>query len=333
MQYLRRVRWAGAVLRPLLCFTLGLILPTLQAGQTEAVPPSRLRVATYNLENYTSTGRMTPDGYRKDYPKPEEAKRALHQVILGMKADILVFQEMGSEGHLRELQRDLAALGDNYEHLIVLDAFDKERRLAALSKIPFLHIVPHAKIEFPYLKGKSVSKRGLLELGFATAAGELSLWVVHLKSRFSEEGTDPDSGILRNAEASALRDIVLTRHKDPSSEMFLILGDFNDTKKSRPLRAFQARGKTELAMLLPALDSRKEAWTHYYRQQDSYDRVDHILCSPGMKFRIQTPTTGGLPGATIIDQAETSKASDHRPLLVQLDLRPGAANGLPVSPE
>ena len=204
----------GAVCRPLLFYALLLAVLPYGALAAEGLP-ERMVVATYNLENYTSTGRMTPDGYRTDYPKPEQAKRALHQVILSMKADLLVFEEIGGKGHLEELRRDLAALGCDYAHAVVLEAADKERRVGALSRYPFLRVVPHAQIDFPYLTGRGVSKRGLLEIVVATQAGPLTIWGLHLKSRFSTGSEDPGSEILRGAEAAALRDIVLGRHPDP----------------------------------------------------------------------------------------------------------------------
>ena len=45
------------------------LLATLAQAET-------LRLATYNVENYGMADRMTEAGYRKDYPKPEAAKRA-----------------------------------------------------------------------------------------------------------------------------------------------------------------------------------------------------------------------------------------------------------------
>ena len=70
-----------------------------------------LTMATYNIENYVSTNRMTEAGYRKDYPKPESEKRALRTVLRALNADVLVLQEMGPRAYLDELQRDLKAEG------------------------------------------------------------------------------------------------------------------------------------------------------------------------------------------------------------------------------
>ena len=81
-------------------------------------------MATYNIENYVSTNRMTEAGYRKDYPKPESEKRALRTVMRALDADVLVLQEMGPRAYLDELQRDLKAEGLDYPHVALAEAAD-----------------------------------------------------------------------------------------------------------------------------------------------------------------------------------------------------------------
>ena len=81
---------------------------------------------------------------------------------------------------------------------------------------------------------------------------------------------------------------------------------------SKPLDRLRARGKTAIAELLPAADSRGEVWTHLYRHDETYSRLDHILVAPGLKAAVR----GG--AATIFDSEETRLASDHRPVMVTL---------------
>jgi endonuclease/exonuclease/phosphatase family metal-dependent hydrolase len=75
-----------------------------------------------------------------------------------------------------------------------------------------------------------------------------------------------------------------------------------------------------ISHLLPATDSRGETWTYFYGKEDTYQRVDHILVSPGLRTLVQ----GGQ--GMIQDGPETRKASDHRPLCVTLEI-PEAAGG------
>jgi endonuclease/exonuclease/phosphatase family metal-dependent hydrolase len=68
--------------------------------------------------------------------------------------------------------------------------------------------------------------------------------------------------------------------------------------------------------LLPAVDSRGEVWTHAYRREESYSRVDQILVSPGL-----LPFVRGA-AARIYDGEGVPQASDHRPVMVVLNLEP-----------
>ena len=101
----------------------------------------------------------------------------------------------------------------------------------------------------------------------------------------------------------------------PAEARFVILGDCNDGKASKALGFLQKRGKTEIAVLLPVADSRGEAWTHAYRREETYSRVDHVLVSP----RLRAAVAGG--GARIFDGEGVREASDHRPVVVTLDLK------------
>lgn len=286
-----------------------------------AAPPGRaetLTIATYNIENYGPANRMTEAGYRKDYPKPEAEKRALRTVIRGLGADILVLQEMGSQMHLDELRRDLKAEGCDYPHAALAVAADAERRIAMLSKRPLKAPTTHTDLQFPYFGAKETVKRGLLEATITTSAGDVTLFAVHLKSRFTDRADDPNSAVRRGAEATAIRDRVLKRFPNPAAERFIILGDCNDIRTSRALGALQKRGKTEIAALLPAADSRGEMWTYAFRKEESYSRVDQILVSRALCDAVRNRT------ATIYDGEAVREASDHRPVFIVLNLGPGS---------
>mgnify|MGYP001603107197 CR=1 FL=1 len=101
------------------CLLLNLILALRLGAGT-------LTVATYNVENYTSANRMTEAGYRQGYPKPEAEKDALRTVIRGLRADILVLQEMGPRPYLDEFQRDLKRDGCDYPQAILLEGADRK---------------------------------------------------------------------------------------------------------------------------------------------------------------------------------------------------------------
>jgi endonuclease/exonuclease/phosphatase family metal-dependent hydrolase len=290
-----RVLWLGAVLRLVLA----------------AAPAETLTVATYNVENYGSVDRMTEAGFRRDYPKPEAEKAALRTAIRGLGADVLALQEMGSAAALEELRRDLAAEGLDYSSEAFLEAADADRHLALLSRRRFLAIRRHPDLDFAYRGGRERVKRGLLEAVLAAPGGELTIFVVHLKSRLTERADDPLAADRRLAEALAVRACIRGEFPGPAAGRYIILGDCNDGARSPALRRLSA-----VAWRLPAADGRSECWTECYRREGSYAELDHILVSPALRPRVR----GG--SARIYDGPGVMTASDHRPVLACLELGP-----------
>jgi endonuclease/exonuclease/phosphatase family metal-dependent hydrolase len=271
-----------------------------------------LTVATYNVENYTVADRMVDGVFRPAYPKPEREKAALRQVIAGLAPDILALQEMGPPPFLDELQRDLKRHGQDYPYGTVLEAADADRHVAVLSKVPFKQVRRHAAVPVALFGKKEVVKRGVLEVTFAAAGGDFTLFVIHLKSRRTERKDDPEGNEQRLAEAAAVRDLVLARFPDPAAARFIVCGDWNDTRGSKSVKALVRRGETELGEILRAADSRGESWTYYYRREDSYDRIDFVLVSPGLQPQVEDGR------ARVYDGPGTSTASDHRPVVVKI---------------
>ena len=302
----------GGVARALgRCALLGWLLLSGVRGET-------LTIATYNVENYVAANRLVDGVYREGYPKPEAAKAALRTVIKALDADVIALQEIGPRPYLEELRRDLASEGCDYPHVEWLAAADAERHLAVLSRRPFKTVAGHTDLTFTYFGATERVKRGLLEVRFETPGGELALFVVHLKSRYTDRVDDAESALRRGGEAVAVRDRVLRVFPEQKKARYLIVGDCNDGPTSRPLRALSSRGKTSIAEVLKAADSRGETWTHFYRKADSYSRVDYVLVSPALKPAV-------VNGAAIIfDGENTHAASDHRPVVVRLEIGAGS---------
>jgi endonuclease/exonuclease/phosphatase family metal-dependent hydrolase len=271
-----------------------------------------LTIATYNVENYLVADRMVEGVYREAYPKPEKEKAALRQFIGAVAPDILAVQEMGPMPFLDEFQRELKQAGQDYPYTALLEGADPDRHVAVLSKVPFKEVRRHARVPITYFGQKDVVKRGVLEVIFASNDGDFSLFVVHLKSRRTERKDDPESALQRLREAEAVRDLVLSRYPDPAKGRFILCGDWNDTRGSKPVRALIKRGERELGEVLRAGDARGETWTHYYRREDTYSRIDYFLVSAGLQQWVD----GGR--ASIYEGG--GEGSDHRPVFMQLDL-------------
>jgi endonuclease/exonuclease/phosphatase family metal-dependent hydrolase len=274
-----------------------------------------ITVATYNVENYLVADRMVDGVYREAYPKPEAEKTAVRKAIIALAPDILAIEEMGKQPFLDELQRDLKTDGADYPYAAVLEAADPDRHVAVLSKLPFKEVRRHATVAVTFLGQKEVVKRGVLEVVFATNAGDVTLFIVHLKSRRTERPDDVEGVAQRQAEAEAVRDLVLARFPDPARAKFMICGDWNDTRNNKPVKTLLKRGSTELGEILRATDSRGEVWTHFYRAANTYSQIDYLLASPGLK-----PFVAG--DGIVYDGAGVLDGSDHRPVAVKLNLVP-----------
>jgi endonuclease/exonuclease/phosphatase family metal-dependent hydrolase len=284
-----------------------------------ALAARALTVATYNVENYLVTDRMVDGVFRQDFPKPEAEKKALRAAIKALGADVLAVQEMGKEAYLQELLTDLRAEGVDYPHAVLLEAADADRHVAILSKVPFKDVQRHAKIPVKFQGIADFVKRGLLEVTIATSAGDLTIFTTHLKSKRTDRKEDPESALQRTAEAEAVRDLVLRRFPDPTQAKFIVSGDWNDTRGTRAIRAMAKRGDTVIGEIIRAYDEDGDVWTHFFRREDSYSRIDYLLVSPGLKPLVANKGTG-----RILDNADVRAASDHRPVFVKLNLE--AAN-------
>lgn len=290
---------------------------------TPATDPATIRVATFNLRNYLESNRMDDGRFRMDYPKPESEKQAVQRLILAVRPDILALQEIGDERFLNELIRDLARQGLDYPEVAWMQAVDLERHIAVIARIPIDRVRRHVDLDFKYFAGRDLVKRGLLEVRFTDGAGEpWTLFTLHLKSRYTTRDDDPGSVIRRTGEARAIRDYIRDTF-DPATDRYLIAGDFNDTKRSAPVRRFLSSGDTVLSQFIPCHDSRGEVWTYYYSSEDVYSRVDYLLASPGL-----LAATGPLRGHIVDYQPATAEASDHRMLYVDLPLPPAGDRGV-----
>jgi len=307
-----------ALISPRLSFIGGLLLWLLLAGEGHA-----LTFATYNVQNYTVANRMVDGVYREAYPKPEKERLALCQVIAAITPDVLAVCEMGSQPFLDEFQRELKAFGLDYPHAVLLDAADADRHVAVLSRIPFKAVHRHAALEYTYFGNKERVKRGLLEVVIATDQGDVAFFVMHLKSKYTERKDDPESALQRALEAETVRDLVLARYPDPTKAKFVLAGDWNDTRGTRPVRAMLKRGDTVIGTLVDATDSRGETWTHYYRREDIYSRIDYLLVSPSLKPWVVAGS------GKLYDGPEAEVASDHRVLRMALNLSPASGKRTP----
>lgn len=282
-------------------WVLGGSVCTLQAE------PGRLRIATYNLQNYLEMDRIVKGRFRMDYPKRELEKSVVRETIREADADVLAIQEIGSLAHLLELRDDLAAEGLNYEGAYVLVADDSERRIGALWKAGWdVEAVPHTDLDFRYFSHREKIKRGLLELKIRPVDTDesIAVFVLHLKSRYTTDDRDPSAERRRTSEAQAARDRILELYPDPGVSKFVIVGDLNDQRNSSAVRRVLNRGNVQISEICDAKDRSGLIWTHYYQKGGEYSLIDYMLVSPALKR--------DLLQSEILDRRDFFEGSDHR---------------------
>jgi endonuclease/exonuclease/phosphatase family metal-dependent hydrolase len=285
------------------------------AASAASEAPGRLRIATYNVENYLDLATGARDA------KPEASRQRVAEAFELMAADVVALQEIGGVAGLAELQGRVRQLGLDYPHAEIVSGYDTNTQVAVLSRYPFVSRRSRAD-ERLLLHGRRLrTTRGIIEVEIEVPpAYRFTLMSVHLKSR-RESGAASQQEI-REQEAQVLRKLIDARLRDDPNANLVVLGDFNDTYDSLAFRTIRGRGRTALidtrpserngdtlAGAQPGSSRRTVAWTHYFDREDVYSRVDYILISPGMAREWD-------PGATyVMAYPNWGVASDHRPLV------------------
>ena len=288
---------------------LGAVM-TLAAAQSQT-----FRVGAYNVENYLNAAENGRPA------KSSEAKAKVREMIKALNADVLALEEMGNTNALLELRDSLKKDGVDYPHWEHVTGSDPSIHVAVLSKYPFTARHPHTNDSF-LLSGKRFQVgRGFAEVEISPATNySFTLFVAHLKSK--RPVPEADQAELRLEEAKILREKIETRLKDNPNANIAVVGDFNDTKDTKPIKSIIGIGKNKLVDTRPAerngdtapapqpyFDPPHVTWTHFYGKEDTYSRIDYILLSPAMAREwIKADTY-------VLAMANWAVASDHRPVV------------------
>jgi endonuclease/exonuclease/phosphatase family metal-dependent hydrolase len=127
-----------------------------------------------------------------------------------------------------------------------------------------------------------------------------------------------DEGAMREQEAIILREKVDALFRSNPDVNLVVLGDLNDLQDSKSTRALIGKGRLALIDTRPAERDcygastdgpRSVTWTYFYQQEDTYQRVDYLLLSPGMTREWNKPET------YVFAEPNWGAASDHRPIV------------------
>lgn len=273
------------------------------------------RVATYNLNNYF----LAAGGSRP--LKSVASQNQIRKNILALKPDILALEEMSNAGALAHLQNELKLGGLDLPHAEIITGGDTNIHVALLTRFPIATRHSHTNESYLIHGRRFRVERGFLDVDLQVAPDyRLAVMVAHLKSR--RPVPEADQAEMRRMEATILREKIDARMKADPRANLVVLGDFNDTKNSPPIKTILGRGRRALIDTRPAelngdtapplragYDPPNITWTYFYGAEDSYSRVDYILLSRGLAREWVKEET------SVFAAPNWGLASDHRPIV------------------
>lgn len=268
-----------------------------------------LRFIGYNVENWLTMDRFINNKSAKSAPKPDEEKKAVVHILVANQPDVVGICEIGEASDLAEIQESLKAAGLNLPHSHYSGGTDPVRHLGLLSRHPIHSTAKAAQLEYR-MNGQTFGfNRGVLDATVTANGNSYRFLGVHLKSKRDVEEGDQEQ--MRINEAHLLRKHVDAIFETDPQARLLVYGDFNDTYPSKAVKAITG-SENESKRLSPIYlkDSRGEAWTHHWKNQDIYSRIDFVTVSRALRSEVD------FKASRIIEDDGWDTASDHRAVMV-----------------
>lgn len=287
-----------AILVPLSCRRAGSV--------TQFYPPptpDEFSVMSYNVRMYRYSDRDN-DGQEDDF-KPEAEILPMLGIICDARPDVLVVQELGDATTLESLQQRLAALGFTYPYRDHLPGVSDHANLGILSQFPIVARDPQTNLVYS-IQGRTLPVlRGFQQVEIDVRGKPILVVNAHLKSKLFHELGQTE---MRRNEARLLASFLRRIIKEKPDIHLVVCGDFNDGYNSAALRELIAQENLPIEDLR-LFDPFGDLWTHYFRGDQTYSRIDYIMVNPAMKARWIENKSG------VIRDARTYEASDHRPII------------------
>lgn len=274
-----------------------------------AADPPPVTFVAWNLRNYLqTTSQPHPGGIGDAKPKPAEEIAAVTAVLTELKPDILGVCEMGSRADLAAFQQRLKDAGLDLPHAEYVEAADRVRHLALLSRYPIAARAPQTELSYQLDELRLPVQRGFLDVTIEiTPDYQLRCLGAHFKSR--RDTPEASEALMRRNEAHLLRqhaDAILIEAPETN---LLLYGDLNDTRDQPSIRAVAGtRGADTALTPVPAADATGERWTYYFEQADTYARYDYLFVSRGLNPEVNDAD------CRLYSGADWLRASDHRAL-------------------
>ena len=298
---------------------IGLVLVSLVVLSPRVVraDDNRIKIAAYNVEFFLD---VFDDPYTHDEghpPKPRKDIELVCKAVREVNPDVITFEEVENDGVMREAVKEfLPDMGYEY---IAADQTNSDRgqNLGVISRKPIVSMTSHRFLPL-HLEGQEQTwhfARDLWKVVIqATPTQTVTLFVVHLKSKYESDG-DPHSQHWRDAEAVMARKIIGAELGEHPNEMAVMLGDFNDEVGSDPyklLTGATADGKPLLSDVHSSLSKHDRG--SYLRGHYAGTTIDYMLASPAL-FKHLVPGSAG-----VLHDDHVLGGSDHAPVYASFEL-------------
>ena len=278
---------------------LAAVLPTAKVAARDFV------VAGYNVENYAPIlipGRAKPG-------KSAEAAAAVVQAVRQINPDILGVCEMGPPPQFEEFRKRLADAGLHYSDFELVEASDPDRHLALVSRFPIVARQSLADVPYESNGAREKVKRGFLDVTVqVNDRWRVRIVGAHLKSKRPSPGAPEE--VLRRNEAHLLRNHISAILTAEPGVNLVVFGDFNDSKDQPSIQEILGRrGAPDSLLDLALEDNQGDRWTHYWKVDDGYARIDYLLVNRAFSPRVVRAQS------YVYRSPIWNIASDHRPVV------------------
>jgi endonuclease/exonuclease/phosphatase family metal-dependent hydrolase len=256
---------------------------------------------------------------KKGPPKSAESKQALAQVLRAVDGDVCILQEVESQQALENFLSE-QGLTQTYQNVHVFQTNDPGgRNLAVLSKHPILETLSHADRTFPVERHGHPTEtrkfaRDVAEALIPVSGIPFRVFNVHYKADpFYGKPHSPDDDQkakdVRKAEETETRVIMGEERAAHPGEIRILGGDMNDDPDSVAITDL-VKGGNLVDPLAPYRTPED------YSHPATHDRMDYLLFEPAAEPAID--------GVGVYQLAPADIASDHRPVVVDVDLAAAA---------
>ena len=227
------------------------------------------------------------------------------KVIKALKADVQCFVEVENRDTISSFNGDMLGT-QKFPYNILIDGNDPRGiDVGVLSRFPIKNLRTHIFDKEKPTSRSFIFSRDCLEVELEIAAGK-SLFILcnHFKSKgYSASQADADKR--RKIQANRVKDILKSNY-DLKTDMVVVLGDFNDTPDSNPLKDLLATPNLFDVLKLKFGNDIEKTYTYFFKKKL---QIDYILISKPLKDLF---TDAGVERRGMYDLDTLSNGAEHR---------------------